>query len=714
MTPKPADNIVSESICAGESTVFGGVTYSEPGTYRISNDGCSSDDVLVLEIFSVIPDEISIMSICDEDLPYNWNGRILTSEGVYTNPSTDSNGCPNQEILDLKVLMSEPDIVENVEVCAGDLPFTWNGEEYSTAGSYSILNNDASGCDSYLVLELNILDRPEDIVVDVTLCDDEFPYVWNGEIFTEAGNYSRPLSTTEGCDYTAILNIVGYEATDNSRTEISTCIADLPFFWEGSNYNEFGEFEIEKTDSNGCIYNAVLVLTETNCGTAIFGDRIWSDEDGDGVQDASEKGIPDAKVRLYYNGVLVDSVTTKADGNYLFEELVAGDYHIDVQLLHVYYTRYIPTFYQTSNTDNDSDIYELDADDRIYNSVSYSLADGEDYREVDGGFYASNGIGNQVWIDNRTFGRIDGFDASDEQIADVQVDLYDATTDQIIATDFTDPFGRYLFQRLPKGIYYVGFVAPVDYVFVMSNALGDDDKEDSDAVVTDLSDVRRGFSQAVSLNVDEFNFTIDAGLVRVDDDDEETGPLAVENLSFSGKHDEENHVNQLWWSTDSEVNSDKFIVERSIGSTTNFEEIGRVEGAGNSSEYLEYAFEDNRIESGIHYYRINAVDLDGTSDYSSIITINVASEFTKNKMLVYPNPATDFVNIDITNSRHSIIEGGLYDVLGNKLIEIKDESKDAYSQLVIDLGVLPAGKYIVNIQLGTEVFVTRLIKLKSE
>ena len=177
-----------------------------------------------------------------------------------------------------------------------------------------------------------------------------------------------------------------------------------------------------------------------------------------------------------------------------------------------------------------------------------------------------------------------------------------------------------MFQRLPKGIYYVGFVAPVDYVFVMSNALGDDDKEDSDAVVTDLSDVRRGFSQAVSLNVDEFNFTIDAGLVRVDDDDEETGPLAVENLSFSGKHDEENHVNQLWWSTDSEVNSDKFIVERSIGSTTNFEEIGRVEGAGNSSEYLEYAFEDNRIESGIHYYRINAVDLDGTSDYSNTVS----------------------------------------------------------------------------------------------
>jgi len=260
---------------------------------------------------------------------------------------------------------------------------------------------------------------------------------------------------------------------------------------------------------------------------------------------------------------------------------------------------------------NDSKVYDLDEDNRIYSTSIYSLAHGEDYRNADGGFYPSNHLGNQVWIDNRVSGRIDGYDAGDELIEDVEVNLYDATTDELIATTWTDNFGRYLFQRLRKGIYYVGFVAPADYTFVTANAFDSDDKEDSDAIITDLSDPSRSFTQAVGLGIGDVNFTLDAGLML----NGESGPLAVDNLSLSGRHDEDKNVNQLWWTTDSEVNSDKFIIERSIGSTQDFVEIGKMDGAGNSSTKLEYDYVDSKLEKGIHYYRINAIDLDATKNH---------------------------------------------------------------------------------------------------
>jgi len=65
-------------------------------------------------------------------------------------------------------------------------------------------------------------------------------------------------------------------------------------------------------------------------GNASVGDRIWIDQDGDGVQDASEPGIPGATVRLTASGFdgvlgtaddLTFTTTTGSNGLYLFTGL---------------------------------------------------------------------------------------------------------------------------------------------------------------------------------------------------------------------------------------------------------------------------------------------------------------------------------------------------------------------------------------------------------
>ncbi len=67
---------------------------------------------------------------------------------------------------------------------------------------------------------------------------------------------------------------------------------------------------------------------------------MWLDADGDGVQDLGEPGLANVTAELFDPGlggmvgggddVLVATATTDANGNYLFDHLLAGDYFVAV------------------------------------------------------------------------------------------------------------------------------------------------------------------------------------------------------------------------------------------------------------------------------------------------------------------------------------------------------------------------------------------------
>ncbi|MEG1327573.1 MAG: SdrD B-like domain-containing protein, partial [Janthinobacterium sp.] len=62
---------------------------------------------------------------------------------------------------------------------------------------------------------------------------------------------------------------------------------------------------------------------------ASIGDRVWFDANGNGTQDAGEAGVCGVKVNLYNaQGAVVASATTDASGNYLFSNLVPGNYYL--------------------------------------------------------------------------------------------------------------------------------------------------------------------------------------------------------------------------------------------------------------------------------------------------------------------------------------------------------------------------------------------------
>jgi hypothetical protein len=111
--------------------------------------------------------------------------------------------------------------------------------------------------------------------------------------------------------------------------------------------------------------------------------------------------------------------------------------------------------------------------------------------------------------------------------------------------------------------------------------------------------------------------------------------LPVTLLYFTARQN--NNQVTLHWATASETDNDYFSIEKSRDGQQ-FNQVGRVAGAGTSVKKLTYQFNDDFPSGGVSYYRLKQVDLDGTFTYSK--TVKVSSDITS-ALRVYPNPLTN-------------------------------------------------------------------------
>lgn len=142
-------------------------------------------------------------------------------------------------------------------------------------------------------------------------------------------------------------------------------------------------------------------------------------------------------------------------------------------------------------------------------------------------------------------------------------------------------------------------------------------------------------------------------------------PLPVILIFFSAELKNENTV-LLKWQTSSEINNDYFIVERSRDGNT-FEELVRIEGAGHSTQTLFYEATDENPFHGTSFYRLKQTDFDGTVSYSETKSVRLtkANSFTS---VVYPNPASEKINITFNDETENIKELVVLDVFGKTVL----------------------------------------------
>ena len=121
------------------------------------------------------------------------------------------------------------------------------------------------------------------------------------------------------------------------------------------------------------------------------------------------------------------------------------------------------------------------------------------------------------------------------------------------------------------------------------------------------------------------------GFVQLGIDTEIVLPIT---LGFFHVIDEENSLS-IEWQTITEENFDFFSIERSEDGE-NFYEIGTVPGHGNSNDPIDYSFVDENPLFGTSFYRLNAIDYDGTYEKFQIISVVFVPD--EMQISVYPNP----------------------------------------------------------------------------
>lgn len=173
-------------------------------------------------------------------------------------------------------------------------------------------------------------------------------------------------------------------------------------------------------------------------------------------------------------------------------------------------------------------------------------------------------------------------------------------------------------------------------------------------------------------------------------------PLPIELVEFLAVV-KERRV-QLSWITDSELNNDYFVIERTSDGEV-FTEVEKIRGAGTTNERKEYTTVDFQPAIGRSYYRLKQVDFDGKFTYSDLVAVEIADV---DAWGVYPNPYRQgelnliVTGLEVDKAAKVLVRN----MQGNSVFE---REVDAISYTLVDITPdveLPPGMYIVTVIIG--------------
>ena len=255
-------------------------------------------------------------------------------------------------------------------------------------------------------------------------------------------------------------------------------------------------------------------------------------------------------------------------------------------------------------------------------------------------------------------------------------------------------------------LYYSG-AARADFTGVPTIYHYDTNDNEWKAVATNAEVAEGG-----AYYVETTDFHAGFSKVSVSDSD---APLPVELTSFAA-----NVINDridLHWQTATEVDNYGFQVQRKkskVKSENDWEEIGFIEGNGNSNSPKEYSFTDNTAINGKYSYRLKQIDFDGQFEYSDVVEVeinNLPTEFSLSQN--YPNPFNPITKISFTLPKESYVKLIIYNSLGEQVAKLIDGFKGVGKyQVNFDASHLSSGLYFYRISAGNFVASKKLILVK--
>lgn len=170
----------------------------------------------------------------------------------------------------------------------------------------------------------------------------------------------------------------------------------------------------------------------------------------------------------------------------------------------------------------------------------------------------------------------------------------------------------------------------------------------------------------------------------------------------------EGRYNKISWTTDTELNTDYFELERRIQGG-GWKLIERIDAAGYSESTKSYSCLDE-FPVAENYYRLKSVDIDGSFEYSELIYLD-RKDLNILLSNIYINQISNNLiirfNTDLSTEKTSI---KLFDVNGRTIYKLIDTPLKESGEFMIDMNNYPAGVYFISVYVNDSRQIEKVIK----
>ncbi|CAF3748185.1 unnamed protein product [Rotaria sp. Silwood1] len=204
-------------------------------------------------------------------------------------------------------------------------------------------------------------------------------------------------------------------------------------------------------------------------------------------------------------------------------------------------------------------------------------------------------------------------------------------------------------------------------------------------------------------------------LLTDDSQTSNTTPLPIELASFVSTVNR--NTVTLNWSTVTEQNNKGFSLERakSQEGDLTWAEIKFVNGAGNSSNSINYSYEDRNLPTAKYKYRLKQVDYNGNHKYYDLqneVEVGIPSKFELSQN--YPNPFNPTTKINFALPLDSKVLLKVYDITGREISTLLNGELKPAGYYTVDFNGsgFASGLYIYRIQTDKESVTKKMVLVK--
>jgi hypothetical protein len=145
--------------------------------------------------------------------------------------------------------------------------------------------------------------------------------------------------------------------------------------------------------------------------------------------------------------------------------------------------------------------------------------------------------------------------------------------------------------------------------------------------------------------------------------------------------------NKVDWASSTEATGAKYELQRSVDGKK-FTGIATLNAKGEASSYTYF---DETPATGVNYYRVKLVDLNGEYGFSKVVTATVKGAFSAFSIDAYPNPVSNMVIVKVNGTMSDNAAVVVTDVTGKVIRSAKLDS----DKLDISLGDIASGVYFI-------------------